>query len=121
MALIGNETARRLLIRDPRKNVAMAVLQNPKISDREISMFSAQRSLQDDVIGAIARNREWTRFYPTRLALARNPKTPAQLAISFLATFSDRDLKALSRDREIPGYVQKQAKIQVDQRRTRRR
>jgi hypothetical protein len=110
LAIVGNAAARRLLIRDPRKQVCMAVLGNPRMTEKEVATFAAQKSIDEDVVRAIARNRDWTRLYSTRLSLVRNPKTPANTAISFIATLHDKDLKQLSKDKEIPGYVQKFAK-----------
>ncbi|NUN15990.1 MAG: hypothetical protein HUU55_20375 [Myxococcales bacterium] len=113
MALIGNATARRVLVRDAKKTVAMAVLRSPGLTDKEVQYFAQQKSLHEDVIAAIARNREWTRLPTTRMALVRNPKTPARYATSFLLALPERDQKLLSRDREIPGYLQRLARNMV--------
>ncbi len=120
LALMGDETVRRLLIRDPRKIVARSVLENPKLTDKEIMTFASTKSLDDEIVRRIARNREWTRLYGVRLALVRNPKTPASIAMSFLSTLNERDLKTLARDKEVPGYIQKTAKEIVARRRLRR-
>lgn len=111
LAVIGDQTARRYLVRDPRKSVAMSVLANPKITPREITLYAGQKALDEDVIRAIARHRDWTRHYSTRLALVKNPKTPSQIALNFLLGLQERDIKLLRRDKEVPGYIQRQAAV----------
>lgn len=109
LAVVGDSTARRYLIRDPRLGVAISVLQNPKIRESEITLYAQQKSLAEDIIRVIARNREWTKNYQTRLALVRNPKTPTAAAMSFMSMLHEKDVRLLQRDKEVPGYIQKQA------------
>lgn len=110
LALIGDANARKLLIRDPKKMVALAVLKSPRLSDKEIAGFATNRALNEDVVSTIARNRQWTKEYAVRKALILNPKTKMTIAMGFLRTMSKKDLKAISKDRNCSGAVARAAK-----------
>ena len=115
LAILGNASARKILIRDPKKVVSMAVLRSPRLTDKEVAYFATQKSLSEEVIRMIAKNREWTRHYSTKVALVKNPKTPTQQSMWFLKSLHLADLKALARDRDVPGVIMKSAKRMVDQ------
>ncbi len=110
LALMGNATARAILIRDPKLIVAMAVLRSPALSDKEITSFSANKTLKEEIIRTIAYSREWTKNYQTRINLVTNPKCPPGKAMSFLSTLRAKDLRGISRDKDVPSYVSRQAK-----------
>ena len=55
----------------------------------------------ENIILAICQNRIWLKKYPIRLALVSHPKTPLSVAVKFLDHLHDKDLKALSRDKNI--------------------
>ena len=115
MALTGNATARRYLVRDPKRMVSAAVLRSPGLTDKEIVYFSGQRSLPEDVIRTIATNREWTRHYQVKMNLIRNPKTPPQQSMWFIKNILPSDLKAVAKDRDVPGVVKKTARRMLQQ------
>lgn len=115
LALMGNATARQLLIRDSKRLVAMAVLRAPGLSEKEIAGFAQNKALGEDIIRTIAWNREWTKNYAVRRALVVNPKCPPAKAVSFLSTMRDRDIKIMSKDREVPNYIARSAKRILEQ------
>jgi hypothetical protein len=116
LALTGNASARRYLIRDPKRVVSSAVLRSPGISDKEVHSFSGQKSLPEDVIRYIAMNREWTRHYQVKMNLIKNPKTPPQQSMWFIKSLLPSDLKAIVKDRDVPGVVKKTARRMLQQR-----
>ena len=115
-AILGSEGARRLLVRDPKRVVAMSVLKSPRLTAKEITGYAQARAVHEDVIREIARNREWTRYYPTMVALVTNPKCPPQQALTFVKMLTARDLKGVSKDKEVPGFIARAAKSLMDQR-----
>lgn len=121
MAILGSQAARRLLVRDPKRVVAMSVMRSPRLTPKEITGYAQARAVHEDVIREIARNREWTRYYPTMLALVTNPKCPPQQALTYIKMLNARDLKSLSRDREVPGFISRSAKTLVEARESRGR
>ncbi|MCO4762685.1 MAG: hypothetical protein KC502_14325 [Myxococcales bacterium] len=110
LALVGDANARKLLIRDPKKMVSSAVLKSPRLTDGEVKKYAMNKSLGDDVIAQIARNKQWTRDYSVRKALVMNPKTPLSISMTFLRTLSQKDIKTVSKSREVTGAVARQAK-----------
>ncbi|MGH9886570.1 MAG: hypothetical protein ACREBE_13630 [bacterium] len=110
LARLGNVDARAVLIRDRNKLVAAAAIRNPKITENEIETFARARNLCDEVMRILAHNRQWTRGYPIKIALAMNPKCPPQSAVKFLNYLTDRDLQSIMRSRDVPGAISVQAR-----------
>ena len=108
-ALKGDREARGILIRDSNRVVATAVIHNPRISDKEIENIAGMRTVSDEVLRLIGRNRAWTRSYPIIHNLARNPRTPMATAIQILPRIQMKDLQALSDNRNISEGVRRQA------------
>ncbi|MEM7411880.1 MAG: hypothetical protein AAF430_16740 [Myxococcota bacterium] len=105
LARMGNKEARSLLVRDRNKIVAMAAVTSPKISDTEMIAIAQSRNVCDDVIRVIARNRDVTRNYQVKHALATNPKTPQATAMQFVNYLQDRDLRQLMKSKDVPTVV----------------
>ncbi|MEO6212923.1 MAG: hypothetical protein ABIP65_04785 [Vicinamibacterales bacterium] len=110
LAMKGSREQRGQLIRDSNKLVSVAVLSSPKITDAEIESYARQANLSEDVLRVIATNRGWLKNYNVAAGLARNPKTPTALAISFLSRLNERDMKQLSTDRNVAEPVRLAAK-----------
>ena len=110
LAMKGSSEERAILIRDTARVVSHAVLKNPRLSETEIVRFAGLRSVHEDILRAIASNREWTKGYAVALALVRNPKTPGGLSVQFLARLGTRDLKICAGDKNIPEMVRRQAR-----------
>jgi hypothetical protein len=118
MALLGNEFARSVLIKDSRRVVYMAVLKSPALSEKEIIAFAKDKALNEEIVRNIATNRDWTKLYAVRHALVQNPKCPPAIAQNFLKTLTPKDLKLLSLSHDVPGYIAKQAKQLLQARET---
>jgi hypothetical protein len=88
LALKGNREERIALIRDPCKVVQRAVLQSPRITDREVESFAA--------------NRKFRRNYAVTRNLATNPKTPLDVSLRLLPNLTVTDLKSLMMNKNIP-------------------
>ena len=104
LALVGNQEARSLLIRDPNKVIPLAVLRNPRLSEDEVITYAQLRSLPEDVFSAMAKHKNWIKNYQVKLALVSNPKSPLPLAIKLLDHLHDRDLSNISKSKNV-SYV----------------
>jgi hypothetical protein len=93
---------RAILIRDPNKMIATAVLSSPKVTDQEAASFARMASVSEDVLRAIGNNRAWMKNYNVVLGLTRNPKTPLAMSLNLLGRLQDRDVTAVSVDRNVP-------------------
>ena len=109
LAMKGDREARNILIRDPNRIVAQAVVQNARITEQEIEKIAAMRAVPEDVLRQIAINRGWARNYSIAHNLARNPRTPIANVMSILSRLQLRDLNALSKNRNVSDNVRRQA------------
>ncbi len=110
LATLGNKEARTILLRDSNKLVCMAAATSPRITDLEILGLANSRTVNADVLRYVYNNREFLRTYPIKLALVKNPKVPLPTALKMLFTLQEKDIKELSRDRNVPQTIQSQAK-----------
>lgn len=110
LGMKGDREARNILIRDPNRLVSSAVVNNPRISEKEIENISAMRSISEDILRLIASNRQWSRSYTVMHSLARNPRTPIANVLTIMTRLQLRDLTALSKDRNVSDAVRRHAK-----------
>lgn len=102
LAMKGSREERAILIRDPNKLVAVAVLSSPKMTEPEIESIAKMASISDEILRIIANTRGWMKRYGIVVALARNPKTPVAISMNLLARLTDKDLRSISTDRNVP-------------------
>ena len=116
LALMGNVGARKLLAADSNRLVAGAVMRNPGLTEKEIALFAANRSANDEVIRIICNSREHMKNYRVKLGLVRNPKTPPGISASLMKHLLEKDLKTLSKSRDVPSTISRNAKRTLDER-----
>jgi hypothetical protein len=109
LAMKGDREARGILIRDSNRLVAVAVINNPRVTDHEVENIAAMRTVADEVLRLIALNRGWARSYPIIHNLVRNPRTPIPTAFSTLPRIRTRDLQNLTQNRNVSEAVRRQA------------
>jgi hypothetical protein len=105
LANLGSKGARRLLARDTNRVVQRAVLRSPKIREDEVVPIAQDRTVSEELLRIILGRKDWMKNYPLRLAIAQNPKTAVPQALRLLETLQDRDLRALSKSRNVPSPV----------------
>ncbi len=108
-ALTGSKTDRMILIRDNNKMVSLSVIESPKLSSDEVVAIARNKSLPTEIIAKIAQNRYFTKNYIVMHELIQNPKTPLQIALGFLNSLHERDLRQLSRDKNANPPIRKMA------------
>ncbi len=113
LALCGGKDARGLLIRESNKQIATAVLENPRITDGEIEFFAKSTNLSEDCMRKIGTNSDWTKKYSVAHALVNNPKCPPGIAVGFVSRMMDRDLALLEKSRNISEAVRSAARSLV--------
>ncbi len=102
LALKGNREERMTLIRDPCKVVQRAVLQSPRITDREVEAFAAMANLNDEVLRLIAMSRKFMKNYTVLRNLMNNPKSPLDITLHLLPSLNEHDLKLLTTNKNVP-------------------
>ncbi len=112
-AMKGAREVRAILIRDPNKMIAAAVLSSPKLTEPEVESFARMANVSEDVLRTIGATRAWMKNYSIVVALAKNPKTPVALSLNLVSRLGDRDLNHLSVDRNVPEPVRVAARKRV--------
>lgn len=113
LAMKGTREERGILIRDPNRIVTSAVLSSPKMSDSEIAAIARMANVSDDVLRTICHNRSWLKNYSVALSLTKNPKTPVALSMNLLNRLSEKDLRMLSTDRNVPDALRVTARKKI--------
>lgn len=109
-AMRGTREERAILVRDPNRLVAAAVLSSPKLTGQEVEAIAKMANVGEEVLRVIGTNRNWTKSYGVVAGLVRNPKTPVAIALNLLQRVHDRDVKLLALDRNIPEPVRMAAR-----------
>lgn len=109
IAMLGNLEVRKMLIKDPRKQIVMAVLGNARITDKEVAAIAGDASSSLDAISYIASNKSLSKSYAVKLALVNNPKTPMKTALMLLETIRMNDLKNIAKSRSVSNVIKQRA------------
>src|SRR5204862_5362563 len=92
LAMKGTREERSVLIRDPNKIVAVAVLSSPKLTETEVAAIARMPNVSDEILRIIAHTRAWIKNYDVVLGLCKNAKTPLAISMNLLSRLNDRDL-----------------------------
>ena len=109
----GTREMRAILIRDPNRMVASAVLSCPKVNDAEVEAFAKMGNVSEEILRTIAQSRAWTKNYSVLLALVKNAKTPVALTLNMMQRLNDSDVKKLASDRNVPEALRLAARKRV--------
>jgi len=101
----GTREERAILIRDPNKMISLAVLSSPKLTITEVEAFARAGNINEECLRTIASTRAWMKNYNVVAALSRNPKTPVAISLNLLPRLTEKDLRALSTDRNVPDVL----------------
>jgi hypothetical protein len=105
LATKGTREQRAQLIRDSNRMVAVAVLSSPKVNEAEIEAFAKMGNVSEEILRIISGNRSWMKHYGIALGLIKNPKTPPGISTQIMHRLTERDVKALTMDRNVPELV----------------
>jgi len=117
LALTGTREERRFLIADSSKMVGLAVLRARGLTLTEVEGFCGMRHLEHDIFYKIVSTKDWIRRPRIVLALVRNPKAPLPITMRLIPSLAMRELRNISRDRNLPEAVRAIAKKTYLQRR----
>lgn len=101
-AMKGTREMRSILIRDPNRLVASAVLSCPKVNPAEVEAFAKMGNVSEDILRTIANTRAWTKSYGVVLSLVKNSKTPVALSLNLMQRLTESDVKKIATDRNVP-------------------
>jgi hypothetical protein len=108
-ALKGSRAQRAMLVRDPNRLVATAVLGSPRLTEAEVESFAGMRNVSDEILRQIGSHKDWTKKYTVISNLVKNPRTPIGISLSLVSRLNPKDIKGLTTDRNVPEVIRKQA------------
>lgn len=110
LASKGNREVRRILSKDASSMVARAVISSPRLSEEDVVAFASSSVTNEEILRAIADNRQWTSNRQIVSAIVQNPRTPPPAAIRFLSMFANSELRVLMNNRGVGVVVRQEAK-----------
>ncbi len=110
LAMRGGREIRGILIKDPNKEVMLSVLENQKITESEVEMVARSRSVPEEALRRVSKNRDWMKNYSILLGLVTNPKTPPGVAVTLVTNVKTKDLVILEKNRNVAEVVRSAAK-----------
>jgi hypothetical protein len=121
LAMRGNKEARIVLLRESNRVIVRLVLENPRITEDEVVTITHNRTAEEETLRLIADRRDWTQVYQVRSGLVTNPRTPVAIALRFLPTLDDRDIRRIAKSKNVPDAVAGAARRAVATRQMRSR
>lgn len=113
VAMKGSREERAILVRDPNKLVSTSVLSSPKLTESEVEAIAKMANVSEEILRIIGNNRAWVKNYNVALGLVRNPKTPVAMSMNLLARLTEKDLRQLSTNRNVPEVLRVTARKKI--------
>jgi hypothetical protein len=97
------------LRKENQPRVVEALLINSRLTEEDIVYMASRTGVSRQTLQQIGRSPRWSTRTPIRLALARNPKTPPAVTLSFLSSLPVADLRQLVTLKTVPLIVRQGA------------
>jgi hypothetical protein len=94
------------------------LLCNPKLVEADVVRIAALRPVAVSTLVEVARSERWMTRSRVCVALARNPYTPAHLAIKMVSSLSLGDLRAMRGDPDLHPETMRQVELELARRST---
>jgi hypothetical protein len=104
------------LLLDPDLLVIRHLLDNPRITEDDVIRIAARRPIPGSTLNEIAQNRRWTSRIGVRVALARNPYCPTDVALRILGSLPLRELRELRSDATLHSEIRRHANDELARR-----
>jgi hypothetical protein len=104
------------LARDPDPVVIDHLLRNPLTREADVLRMAALRPVAAEALAAIHASARWSACPAVRLALARNPYTPVEIALKMLNGVPVGELREIATDAALHPDVRAQAKRELARR-----
>ena len=98
------------LLSDPDPEVVENLLNNPRITEKEVLKIASKRPNSPVVLKRVALHNKWSKRYDVLKAISRNPYTPTRVSIALVEFMLSQDLSAISEDTTIHPEVKQAAK-----------
>jgi hypothetical protein len=113
LALHGNRDQRNAILRDRNRMLHAYVLKNPGINIDDILAIAKNPQMGAEIFKQIGERSDWMQRPQIALALARNPKVPADVAVRALAYVPQDALRQMAKGTGAPPHVIQAARKRV--------
>jgi hypothetical protein len=97
LAMKAEQSERAVLVQDNDPRVLLSLLMNPRVTMDEVVRIAKSSFQTYQIAELITKSGQWMANLDVRLALIRNPKTPAPFALRILPTLPDSEVKMIAR------------------------
>ena len=105
------------LLSDSDRSVIANLLDNPRLTLRQVVGLASQREASEDVLETIALHPRWTSRYQVKVTLAHNPSTPVRITLGLLRLLMSQDLREIARDGRLSRVVRLRAEHALQKKR----
>jgi hypothetical protein len=112
-ALHGNRDERNAILRDKNRTLYPYVLKNPQLTVDDVLEIAKNAQMTPEVMKQIAERKEWFKRPAIATALARNPKTPPDVAIKALEFVPNEALRQMAKGTGVLPHVAQAARKRV--------
>ena len=113
LALHGTRDERNAILRDRDRTLYPFVLKNPQLDADDVIAIAKNTQVMPDLLKLIGERKDWVQRPAIALALARNPKTPPDLAVRVLEFVPVEGLRQLARGTGVLPHVAQAARKRV--------
>jgi hypothetical protein len=113
LALHGNRDQRNAILRDRNRMLHAYVLKNPGINIDDVLAIAKNPQMGAEIFKQIGERSDWLQRPQIALALARNPKVPADVAVRALAYVPQDALRQMAKGTGAPPHVIQAARKRV--------
>jgi hypothetical protein len=113
MALYGSRDERNAILRDRDRTLHPFVLKNPQLNSDDVVAIAKNAQMTPDLLKLIGERKDWVQRPAVALALARNPKTPPELAVRTLEFIPLDALRQLAKGTGVLPHVAQAARKKV--------
>jgi hypothetical protein len=112
-ALHGTRDERNAILRDRDRTLHAFVLKNPQLNADDVVTIAKNAQLAPDLLKQIGERKEWFQRPAIALALARNPKTPPELAVRALEHIPVEALRQMAKGVGVLPHVTQAARKKI--------
>lgn len=103
------------LLSDPDPIVIANILNNSKITEKEIVKIASKRPNSPNILRLISTHKRWGTRYVIKKALVQNPYTPPRISLGLLEFLFSQDLKEVATDGGLHPQVRLAAKERMEE------
>lgn len=102
------------LLADPDPMVVANLLDNPRVTEKEVVKVASRRPNSPEILRLIAGHRVWSKRQGVRRAVAMNPYTPPRTSLALLELMLMQDIAQVAGDKALHPQVRAHARDLLD-------